>query len=172
MSSRVKWILGTLVLAAVTHIAFVAGLPYMIMFVVKIVGKVEPNKIFHAPPITDKSRQVVRPSPDLLYSACPFDISEKPLRISAPVPDTYFSISGYASNTDNFFAINDRQAKSGRIEIILVKKGKSYVVKSGAKIIESPSNQGAILYRTLIKDESKLGELIKFQKQATCESVE
>ena len=45
------------------------------------------NMMFAAPLATDKARAIVRPSPDLAYSTCPFDLSDGPVLVEvAPVP--------------------------------------------------------------------------------------
>ena len=120
----------------------------------------------------EKARRVVRPSPNLLYSACGYDVSKGPIRLSAPIPkDTYWSLSIFAANTDNFFVINDRQAKSDRVEVILVNKGGTVPDPGDAIVVEAKAIVGAVLFRMLIPDESRLDELIGIQKQARCELI-
>ena len=114
------------------------------------------------------SREVVRPSPDLLYSACPFDLSRGPLRITAAVPDSYFSISAFADNTDNFFVINDRQIKAARVELTLARQGSDYRGGAGERVVRSPSDEGILLVRTLIKDRRDFKKLQQVQHQADC----
>ncbi len=172
MKAWIKWILITLTLAAVIHILAVMAVPYAVMFLLRMSTDREVNAIYHQAPVTAESRDVVRPSPDLLYSACPYDVSEKPLRISSPVPDTYFSISGFAANTDNFFVVSDRQVKSKQMEILLVGKGKPYPDAGDAQVVVAPTDLGVVLFRTLIKDRDKLNDLIKVQRQASCKPVE
>lgn len=172
MKSWIKWILATIILAAIIHVVIVKSIPYYIMkrLGTKSVHRV--NTIIHAPPTSADFRRVVRPSPDLLYSACGYDVSERPLRITAVVPgDTYFSISAFSANTDNFFALNDRQVKSKQMEIILVKKGTDYPGAGSAKVVETPTDRGIVLFRMLIKDRARLDEYIRLQKQASCGPV-
>ena len=72
----------------------------------------------------ENSRGVVRPSPDLLYSACPFDLSKGPLKITAHVPhSTYWSVSGFDAATNNFFVRDDQQIAGDSIEIIALRPG-------------------------------------------------
>jgi len=127
------------------------------------------NQWVFAPPSTDKSRTVVRPSPDLLYSLCCYDVSEYPLRLTAVIPD-HWSISGFGMNTDNFFVINDKQAKSNPIEVVLLSKGMAYYDSTGkAYIIVAPSDQGIILIRTVITGKADLPALMQIQRKATAE---
>ena len=168
------WILrisAVLLLAAVFHVLTLAAFPTLVMLALKRSTEKAGhpmNTLIHAPRVTADSKRVVRPSPDLLYSACGFDVSEKPLKIIAPVPDTYWSVSFFASNTDNFFVLNDRQARSKRVEILLVGPGASPPKPGRARVIVSPTDQGVIIFRMLIMDEDKISDLVRVQRQATC----
>jgi uncharacterized membrane protein len=173
-----KWllmILATLALAAVFHVLTVMAFPKAIMVALdwksKDMGR-SSNVLYHQPRVTADSRVVVRPSPDLLYSVCAYDVSEAPLRISASVPDSYWSLSFFASNTDNFFVINDREVKANPVEILLVGPGMSYKSPGNAQVVTSPSTRGVALIRILITDEDRIEELTKIQRQASCSPVD
>ena len=168
-------ILVTLALAAVFHILTVMAFPGGILITREWKRKdmnLSLNVLYHQPMVTADSRVVVRPSPDLLYSVCAYDVSKTPLRFSTSVPDTYWSLSFFASNTDNFFVINDREVKANPVDILLVGPGMSYKNPGNAQVIMSPSNRGVALIRILITDENRIEELTKIQGQASCSPVD
>jgi len=168
-------ILATLALAAAFHVLTVMAFPRAIMVAFDSKGKDlgwKVNELYHQPRVTADSRAAVRPSPDLLYSACAYDVSKTPLRISASVPNTYWSLSFFASNTDNFFVINDREVKANLADILLVGPGMSYKNPGNAQVVTSPSNRGVALIRLLITDEDRMEELTKIQRQASCSPVD
>jgi len=171
MKGWLRWIGLTLALAVVFHFLTVFFMPRVIMaLAMKRLSNRSAagiNRLIHAPRVSVDSRQVVKPSPDLLYSICVYVVSEKPLRISAPVPDTYWSISLYQTNTDNFYVLNDRQAKSNPVNILLVGPDMALPQAENAQVVVAPTNQGIFLLRTLIEDEEKLGDLIKIQRLAS-----
>jgi len=195
VSGALPWILAGVVLMAVVHVTFVAAFPYIVMAIARRVVRSPINQGLHLPPTTaevrsagrfrnlrlifeafggrasSESRSVVRPSPDLLYSACVYDVSQKALRIRARVPGTYWSISFFANNTDNFFVMNDMQIAAKDVTFILVGKGRTYKAPSGARVVEAQSDRGIVLLRTLIKDQDGVDELIAIQKQAIFEEV-
>lgn len=178
MKNWIKLIVITLLLAAVIHVATVAVLPYGITLYT-LLGMQhrtpggQMNMIFQAPPRTADSRDVVRPSPDLLYSICVYKVSDKPLHIVAPIPDgTYWSMSFYAINTDNFFVVNDRTAKSNPADILLVGEDMPYHDTGDSEVVIAPSNMGVILFRILITDKSELNDLMQLQEQAYCSLVD
>lgn len=169
MTSPLVWIIGTIGLTVLIHFLTIALCPYMIVLLSAIKNKRKPNEIYHQPPTTFNSREVVRPSPDLLYSGCAYHIVQHPLRITAYVPaDTYFSISAFAANTDNFFVINDRQIKTQKVDLVLKPKNISYEKKEEEIVVEVPTKRGAVFIRTLVNDPENLKNLIKIQHKAEC----
>ncbi|MDO9489976.1 MAG: DUF1254 domain-containing protein, partial [Sphingomonadaceae bacterium] len=62
------------------------------------------NRFTFTPLATDRSRAIVRPSPDLAYSSCPFDVADAPLLIDVPaVPASYWSLSVFDAETNTAF---------------------------------------------------------------------
>ncbi|MCW5715799.1 MAG: DUF1254 domain-containing protein [Bauldia sp.] len=163
--SAAAFILTMLAVAAVTHVLVILRFPYMVMRIVRRVAKYPVNELFHMPPTTSESRSVVRPSPDLLYSACLYDVSERPLRIHATLPGSYWSISFFANNTDNFFVMNDAQIGAGEAEFLLVGRGRAKPAGPGT-VVEAQSYRGVILIRMLVEKPEAIGDLIAVQKLA------
>jgi len=163
---------ATLILGGIIHIVTVLAFPSFVMdrLVSGVEAQVGLGVVAHAPRATSESRTVVRPSPDLIYTICAFDVSEKALRISAPVPkDTYFSLSMFGDNTDNFFVVNDKQLPNETVEVILVKNEGQVEGLGGAPIVVAPSARGVILFRTLIQSEDRFEELNATRLEATCQ---
>ena len=169
--SFLTWLLLTLALATAIHVAFVWVFPRLVMFIVGRVVKSPINEMIHMPPTTSDSRSVVRPSPDLLYSAVKYDVSKRPLRITAPLPDTYWSISFFANNTDNFLVINDRTLGRRDADFVLARKGQKSSSPASAQMVEAQSARGVILLRTLVMDSSRIDDLIATQKKAAVEQL-
>lgn len=177
MKKWIGWIgwtlLAIIVVAVIVNVVLVLRIPTDIMEVTLTERFNYPsNQWVFAPPATAERRTIVRPSPDLLYSLLLYDVSNYPLRLTAVIPDNYWSISGFAMNTDNFFAINDRQAKSTPIEVVLVRKGMTYQDSTGkVRVIVAPTDRGIILIRTVITNKADLPRLTEIQKKATAELV-
>jgi len=169
-----KWIgwtaLATILVAVVTNFIMVMAIPYDIMdeTMNKKFGALPRNMVFHGQLKTAEDRSVVRPSPDLLYSILLYDVSKNPIRITAKVPESYWSVSFFASNSDNFFVINNQQAESNPVELLLVGKDKPHPDAGNARVVVAPSERGIVLFRLFITDVQALPELAKIQKQAFC----
>ncbi len=163
---------ATLILAAIIHIGAILAWPGFVMdrLVAGISTQAGLNIAVHAPRSDATSRTVVRPSPDLIYTICAFDVSKTPLKVSAPVPaDTYFSVSMFGSNTDNFLVVNDTHLEGDRVELVLMKPGSQVSALGGAPVMIAPSVRGVVLFRTLIASEDRFEELDAIRREATCE---
>ena len=173
-----KWILwtfmATLLFAVIVHIAVVSYVPYKAMDIVmnQRFKDYPRNMVLPSPPTDADSRSVVRPSPDILYSICIYDVSKKPLLFNCVLPDGYWSASFYADNTDNFFVINDRQATSKTVKILLVGKNMPVPEAGDAIVVKAQSDKGLALIRVIVPDEKSLPGLVDVQKQSTCSQVD
>ena len=131
------------------------------------------NAVTHAPPVTETNRGVVRPSPDILYSICPFDLSTGPLLVQAQWPQdgSYASISLYDARTNNIFTLSDRDraASQGRSAAIWLDRPGSMAEPDGATPVRSPSDTGLVLYRRIVEDPSRLAEADAGRRSFLCE---
>jgi uncharacterized membrane protein len=170
MSGRewLGWIAAALVIAVIAHLGSVWLLPRIVMDkAMAAMGTV--NTIHHGLRATADRRGVVRPSPDLLYSVCPYDLSKGPLRVTAPVPaGTYWSVSLFDNATNNFFALNDRQAH-GAVDLLVVPHG--WEKPMPGRVVRSPSPRGLVVFRTLIDDEKRFAILDAARRQARCATL-
>ena len=172
MSARewAAWIVATLVVAVGVHALSVMFLPQAIMHVaLHRMGAV--NTAHHQTRVNEHSRGVVRPSPDLLYSACPFDLSHGALEVQAPVPpDTYWSASAFDAATNNFFVINDHTVGGQPLELILLPPGRAQEPPhiAGQLVVHAPTTHGLVLFRTLVNDERNFAKIDAARRQATC----
>ena len=175
--------------AALTNVAVVAALPQLVNRYVmhRIVARAleqNPgatvlerggyNVALPAPRADAASRWVVRPSPDMLYTVCVFDLSERPLRITAPVQDSYVSVAGFGADTSNFFAVNDGQvpaAPDGSKHFDLVVALAPAPDLPAAPLVIAPSARGLILFRSLIPNDVDLPRLLQFQSQQRCDPL-
>lgn len=153
-----RHLMFALVLAALTHLVVVWAVPRVVMWRLAVNAPAElkqPGAVY-LPPLTDHhQRRVVMPSPDLLYASCAFDVSTRPLRIRAdPKTRSYWSIALYASQSDNFFVVNDVQAAGQPVDLVLVGPGAvaSPALPAGARAVQAPTRRGLLLMRVLVSD--------------------
>lgn len=166
-------------LAVAANVATVAALPrlinaYVMHRIEQLAGG--PNRALAAPRADASARTIVRPSPDLLYTVCVFDLAHGPLRITAPVQESYVSVSGFAADTSNFFAISDADVAAGpdgvkRFDIVVARAGME-ILSAGARVVEAPSERGLILFRSLVTSDAQLARLQReFQVRQACRAL-
>jgi uncharacterized membrane protein len=167
------YIAATLAIAVAVHVASVLAIPHLIM--ARVMGAIaqrgQINAMEFAQRPTAESRGVVRPSPDLLYSTCVFDLDKAggALRVHAQgMPQTYWSVSAFDAETNNFFVENDRQAKTGAVDFVIAAPG--VYINTRLPVVASPTARGLVLFRTLISDETQLAEIDRARRGAGCEA--
>jgi uncharacterized membrane protein len=168
-----RWLLGIGLGAALVHVAAVAALPHAVMsrVLAGLAGQAGENRFVHPPLATDASRTIVRPSPDLAYSSAVFDVSERPLHVVVPLTAPYTSLSGFAANTDNFFAVNDRTAGAAVIDVVVVGPGTPRAGLEGRRVVESPSDRGVLLVRRVVVNAEAFPALDAVRQEARAEPL-
>lgn len=131
------------------------------------------NQVAHPPRPNADVRLVVRPSPDQLYSACIYDVSKGPVAISGVAPsNTYWSLSAFAVNSDNFFVVNDTELESQEFRYVLISEEMDKPVGyNDAQIIIAPTKKGAVLQRVFIGEEARAEEIDAQRKTMRCASL-
>lgn len=148
MTGAAKYVWAALATALVTHLAVVHAAPRLMMgAAIERLSQGRFNSWRVADRVTPLSRAIVRPSPDFAYSACPYDLGEGPLVIAAAPWDSYWSLSFYAANSDNYFVIDDREARNG-VELTLIRRG-ARRADDAPLVVESPSRRGVAIIRRL-----------------------
>jgi hypothetical protein len=167
-AARRRWAMRAamvVAIAAAVHVLAVWAVPRVIMSRVLASTGAAGGGVF-LPPMTDATqRRIVMPSPDLLYATCAFDLGTAPLRIRAdPKAPGYWSIALYASNSDNFYVLNDRQAGGRAVDLLLVGPAAyaaAPAVPDGAALVTSPTARGLLLMRVLVADYTTQREQVE-----------
>ena len=170
-----KLVAITLGLAVALHIALVQFIPTVItsVFMARVKQQVGANRVVAGPLPTDKSRGVVKPSPDLLYAVCIYDVGAGPVHMTIAPPETYWSLSLFARNTDNFFKLSAADVKAGAAEIVLGRAQDADAAKikyPAATFVVAPGASGVMLARVLVLDQSNMAAALAAQKSVRCEA--
>jgi uncharacterized membrane protein len=108
------------------------------------------NQWRHSAQVTPEARAVVRPAPDLAYSACVYDLWRGPIRIAVAPSGAYWSLSLYDAASDNFAVFNSVSYPSGAT-VTLVRPGAAPPANAGV-VLESATRRGIALVRRLAPD--------------------
>ncbi|MFT3977642.1 MAG: DUF1254 domain-containing protein [Sphingomonas bacterium] len=157
-----------LVLAVVTYFVTLSRTPQTLMAAaVSRLGKAGMNTFGHAPLATDQSRMVVRPSPDLAYSNCSYDLSKGVLEVSVPpLPANYWSLSVFQANTDAAFVRNNVENGGKPMRIVVAQEGQA--VPAGVEAVRVKGARGVALLRILVDDPARFPAIDAARRTATC----
>lgn len=171
MSRTLGWLVGVLLGAALVHVAAVWALPRAVMSRVLgvLTAQAGENAFVHPPLASAESRAIVRPSPDLAYSSAVFDVSERPLHVVVPLTAPYTSLSGFATDTDNFFALNDLAAGVDTLDLVLVGPSTPRGGLEGLRVVESPSDRGVLLVRRVVPSPEAFAAVDAARQRARAE---
>lgn len=125
------------------------------------------NVMRHGALPTAQNQPIVRPSPDLVYSSCPYDLSKGPLLLNiTPAPGRYSSLSIFDARTDVVFVRNDQQAGGKPYQIILARPHQA--VPKGAEVVRVQYDRGIALIRLLLRNSGELQTLDPIRQQSSC----
>lgn len=166
-------LLVLLVVAVAVHLAVIVALPRVAMTVAgnRIEDRAGDDAWLHAPRVTPQTQEVVRSSPDLAYSACAWDLSDGPLRLSAPGWEDYFSLSLYDSRSNNFHVVNGRDTGGKEVALVLAtrEQAEDLPAAEGVPTLVAPSETGIALLRYLAPTPETFERADQVRRAAVCE---
>lgn len=128
------------------------------------------NAMSHGNLATAERQPVVRPSPDLAYSSCPYDVASGPVEVRVvPVAGRYSSLSIFDAATDVAFVRNDIQAGGAPYRIVIAREGQA--VPAGAEVVRVRHDRGIALIRLLLKDPAEITALDAVRRQSSCAPI-
>lgn len=171
MNGWFRPILLMLLVAALTLVGGVLAMPSAIMNVAidrLSLGGV--NRMSHGKLATPENQPVVRPSPDLAYSSCPFDLSAGPVAVDVhPLAGRYQSLSVFDAQTDVIFVRNDVQAGGKPYQVVLAMPGQG--VPAGSEVVRTSYPRGIALIRLLLTNPAELSGLAAERAKSTCSAL-
>lgn len=163
-------ILGVVAALVAYQAALVSAPRFLMGAAIKRVGQGGMNQMTHAPLATDRSHAIVRPSPDLAYSSCPFDLSAGPVRIEVPpIPSAYWSLSVFDARTDVVFVRNNVETKGQGLDLALA-SGDAPPSGQGPTV-RVKGNRGIALVRVLVEDRTAFAPIDAARRKASCGAV-
>ena len=119
-SSRTFWMVFMLLCAVGAHLAYILFVPtgQMRAHLEHIADEAGSNRLIVAK--TDNAAGVLATySGELAYAMCVFDLSNGPLRVSAQIPDQFWSIELYDLRGGTLYTLDDRQIKRKQLTFIV-----------------------------------------------------
>lgn len=129
------------------------------------------NGFVHAPLATERSRAIVRPSPDLAYSSCVLDVSRGPVLVTVPAfPARYWSLSIFDTRTDVAFVRNNIDARGDNFQLLVARHGQ--VTPPGARVVTIDDAKAVALIRVLIDRRTAFSAIDRARRTAECRPLD
>lgn len=157
------------VLAVLSYQATLIATPYVLMSAaMKRVGSAGPvNRFAFGKMATADNQPIVRPSPDLSYSSCVFDLSKGPILIDVePVPGHYWSLSIFDARTDVAAVRSDRDTGGKPAKLALLRDGQK--APEGYEPVKLGYDKGIALIRILLNEPADFPEVDAIRRKSTC----
>jgi uncharacterized membrane protein len=170
-----RWIFPILaggLVAFVANQATLLATPYALMYAAlqKVGARGSVNQFAFAPMATADNQTIVRPSPDLAYSTCAFDVSKGPVLVDVmPVPGRYWSVSIFDARTDVAAVRSDRDTNGKPARLALMKKGQK--APAGYTPVVLAYDRGLALIRILLANPQEFPAVDAIRRKSTCKQI-
>jgi len=126
-----------------------------------------------APRTTPQTQTVVRPSPDLAYSICRFDLSDDEiLLVRAGLYDDYASVSFFDARTNNFATVRvgagDNPSSGSQVLLRAPGGPKADSASFPGLQVEAPTQRGLILIRRLAPTKADYEHVASIASTDSC----
>lgn len=170
-----RWILPLvigLLVAALSYQGTLLATPYVLMH--KAMEKVgaggKVNQFTFAKPSTSYYQPIVRPSPDLSYSTCVFDLSKGAVLIDVePVPGHYWAVGIYDARTDVAVVRSGRDTGEKAAKLALHREGQK--VPAGYDSVKLAHDKGLALIRILFDGKEDYAAIDAIRRKSTCKQA-
>ena len=154
-----RWLLlllSGLILGGIVHLTTMLILPRTATqdAYARLSPTVAVNTMTSVSPPTPQNAAIPFTDPAFAAAVCRYDLSNGPIKFSAPVSVAYTSVSFYTRNGVAYYAINDRAAGRRVIELVLMTTQQREqlpededVTAADRLIVESPTTVGLIVLR-------------------------
>ncbi len=125
------------------------------------------NEFRFGPMTTAENQTIVRPSPDLSYSLCVFDVSKGPVLIRVqPIPAHYWSVSIFDARTDVAVVRSDRDTNGEAAMLAIVRVGQA--APAGYDTVRVGYDRGVALIRILLADKREFPAVDALRRKSFC----
>ncbi|MHA1545105.1 MAG: DUF1254 domain-containing protein [Alphaproteobacteria bacterium] len=168
------WWAIALLLAGVVHITAILVIPTLAprSGFSRYEASLQANRAIVVAPARPGKMPFPFASPDVLYVLCRFDVSENPVRFSAPGHFVYWSVAVYEPDGGNYVNLNAIQAGAQDVEVVVLGQGQERDEGDDATIANATHPRGLIILRMFLRDRSLATSLTQVVQSARCESIE
>lgn len=127
------------------------------------------NAMALSPPIGPETA-IPRNNPDTRPSFCWANLAQAPVRVSGPLPESYWSLSIYTPDSLNPYVISDRElAPAERYDFVVARAGQAPAeIPPGARLVEVDADEAAVLLRWYVPTPDDVETIDALRRAGTC----
>jgi uncharacterized membrane protein len=135
------------------------------------------NHFLHSMRTTPQSQTVVRPSPDLAYSACSIDVSNGPVKVVVNRTVTPAVVALYGGNTDTIWStgglvmLPGDASTASPLRLLLSRDQAAPMPQSGTTPVKLKSDKALLLVRRLAPTAEAFAAVDAERRGDICEAV-
>lgn len=177
MKRTLLFALGGLLLGGMIHIAIVLLIPlYAVNDAWAHVEGLGRDGQFHLVSLPEAGSEAIASlDPRMVHAVCRFDLADGPIRITAAMPDEFWSVAIFDRRGRNIYSLNDRAAERSRLDLAILTPVQMAQIRQDppesldtAIVLELPIQNGFALLRAFVPDNSYLPGVTNALKQADC----
>lgn len=168
MTRSIQMLLFAAGVAVATHFAAVYAMPRLAMHkAMATIGRdgARLHQWIHTRRTSPQARTIVRPSPDLAYSVCVFDLSRGDVRLRVHPSPGYWSLSLYAADSDNVGVWNDETEPQG-VDVVLTRERTPDA--GGGSAFAFPTARGIAVVRRLAQTDAAWATVAAAREHDLC----
>ncbi len=178
MKRTLLFAIGGLLLGGVIHIAIVLALPYYAVDDAWTrIEKLGPAERFIPLQTADASKEapIANLDPHMMQAVCRFDLDDGPVRVTASMPDEFWSVAVFDRRGRNVYSLNDRAAERQKLDLAILTSVQVAQIRQNppasletAIVLELPVSEGFVLLRAFIPDRSYEPAVVIALESADC----
>jgi uncharacterized membrane protein len=177
MRRTLFFVLGGVLLGAIIHIAVIFMIPYQASRDAWAqMQRFGPDGKFHVLPLPEPGTESLASlDPRMVQAVCRFSLADGPVRVTASLPDEFWSIAVFDRRGRNVYSLNDRSAERSQLDLAIITPVQMAQLRQDppasletAIVLESPIDVGFALLRAFVPDESLFNRAATSLREADC----
>jgi uncharacterized membrane protein len=177
MRRTLLFVLGGLVAGGIIHLVIVLLVPmYASHDAWAEMGRFGADRAFHILPQPEAGNEIIPGmDPRLLQAECRFTLRDGPLRVTAKMPDEFWSVAVFDRRGRNVYSLNDRATEGPDLDLAVMTAVQLAQMRQNppasmenAITIDLPISDGFVLLRAFVPDASMLPQATAALTAADC----
>lgn len=177
MRRTLLFALGGLIAGGIIHLVIVLLVPiYASHDAWSEMARFGADRAFHVLPMAEAGNEVIPGmDPRLLQAECRFSLKDGPLRVTAKMPDEFWSVAVFDRHGRNVYSLNDRATEGPDLDLAVMTAVQSAQLRQNppaamenAITIELPISDGFVLLRAFVPDPSMMPQAMTALTAADC----